>query len=129
MPSFVSAKTSCTACAITWAVEWRRTKRPSGELIETDSTASPSCRSVQRSLRTPLIRQTTTSLLSAKRWVGRWALICLYGACSTINAYLNHVASLPNTYVPTPLFLPRRRVKDATALNQSMKWHALNANY
>ncbi|CAM5326068.1 hypothetical protein SVIOM342S_07650 [Streptomyces violaceorubidus] len=42
MPSLASGNSSCTACAMTCAVEWRRMSRPSSEEISTPSTVSPS---------------------------------------------------------------------------------------
>ena len=35
MPSLASGRSCCTAWAMTWAVEWRRTSRPSGESMVT----------------------------------------------------------------------------------------------
>ena len=42
MPSLASGNSSCTAWAMTCAVEWRRMSRPSSEEISTGSTSSPS---------------------------------------------------------------------------------------
>ena len=47
--------------------EWRRTAKPSGDEIDTDSTTSPSCNSLHKSLSTPFTLQTTISFASAKR--------------------------------------------------------------
>src|SRR6478752_2152302 len=67
MPSLAFGKTSWTAWASTWAVEWRRTARPSGSSIRTGSTTSSGPISVARSFRTPFTRAKTTARSSAKR--------------------------------------------------------------
>src|SRR5689334_10386639 len=66
MPSLASGRSCCTAWAMTWAVECRRTFRPSGESMVTPSTSAPSGSSWSRSFSSPLTRATTTSRRSKK---------------------------------------------------------------
>ena len=66
MPSLASGNSSCTAWAITWAVEWRRMSRPSGLSIATGSTSSPSASSWARSRSSPPTRAAITSGVSEK---------------------------------------------------------------
>ena len=54
MPSRVPGKRSCTACAMTCAVECRRIDRPSGESISTPSTASSATKTAARSRKLPV---------------------------------------------------------------------------
>ena len=57
-------KRASTACAITCAVEWRRTARPSSTPPVTTRTTSPSWSTVPRSTRTPFTSATTASAAS-----------------------------------------------------------------
>lgn len=66
MPSLASGKSSCTACAMTCAVEWRRMFRPSSEEISTGSTVSPSFTSYARSFSSPAMRAATMVRSPAK---------------------------------------------------------------
>src|SRR6476646_4570413 len=66
MPSLASGRSCCTAWAMTWAVEWRRTLSPSGESMVTASTLASSGRGWSRSFNSPLTRATTTSRRSKK---------------------------------------------------------------
>src|SRR4051812_30927428 len=66
MPSRASGFTRCTACASTCAAEWRRIDSPSGEPIDTGSTAASSGSGRSRSQSTPSTRAAITSRSSLK---------------------------------------------------------------
>src|SRR5690349_22533776 len=66
IPSLASGNSSCTACAMTCAVEWRRMLRPSALSMLMGSSSSSADTSRERSLRAPLTLAAMTSGLSAK---------------------------------------------------------------
>src|SRR5674476_389598 len=67
MPSFASARRSCTAWAAMCADEWRRIARPSSEVARIASTVEPSDTSWARSKVSPATFMATTDWSSPKR--------------------------------------------------------------
>src|SRR5690349_12078682 len=64
MPSFASGNCCCTACASTWAAEWRMTLRPSSVFAATGSTSASASGAQARSRSFPSASRTTTIVSS-----------------------------------------------------------------